>query len=78
MIEQIKYVYRFGQGAIFEHYQFFNHMWHRAKWGKQHEYGSNKENGIWYLIQKIQHICLSVNLLLVDFFIIHGIFEHFL
>ncbi len=34
MIEQIKYVYWFSQGAIFEHYQFFHDMWHRAKWGK--------------------------------------------
>jgi hypothetical protein len=55
MIEQVKYVYRFGQSAIFEHYQLFNHMRHRAKWCKQHEYGGNDENKEWYLIQKVKH-----------------------
>ena len=56
MKAQVKYIDRFGEGAIFEHDQFFKHMRHGAKWGKQHEYGSNDENRIGYLVQKIQHI----------------------
>ena len=56
MIEQIKYVYWLSQGAVSEHYQFCNDMRHRAKWRQQHENGSNDENGIWYFIQKLQHI----------------------
>ena len=55
MVEQIKYVYWFNQRAIFEHDQFFDDVGHRAKRGKQHEYGRNDKNGMWYLIQKTQH-----------------------
>jgi hypothetical protein len=44
MEEKIKYIYWSGQVAVFEHYQFFNDMRHRAKWGKQHKYGNNDEN----------------------------------
>lgn len=38
MVEQIENVYWLGQGAIFEHDQFFDYMGHRSEGSEKHKY----------------------------------------
>ena len=44
MIEQVKYVYGSGQGAVFKHDEFFNNMRHRTERGQQQKDGGNDED----------------------------------
>jgi hypothetical protein len=55
MKEQIEYIDRPGQVAVFKHDQFFNHMRHRTEWRKQHKNRYKNQNWIGYAVKKTPH-----------------------